>query len=239
VELSVDLICIHVMSFYSDLGRILISGGKAAYKFGKKIDGMIDTNQSQNSKESVAQEIVKTHLLLAVGGGLIPLPLVDFAAVTGVQLNMIRSLAKLYGKDFNEQLGKSVVTSLVGTSVARIAASAVKGIPVIGSILGTATQSILSGASTYAVGQVFIQHFGKGGNLTDFDAEKFKSQYKAEFEKGKEFSFRAEKEQKANASNQSKEEIFASLEKIKDLKEKGILSEEEYQSQKAKLLARI
>ncbi|MBP6795871.1 MAG: DUF697 domain-containing protein [Saprospiraceae bacterium] len=225
------------MSIYTDLGRILISGGKTAYKFGKKIDSFMDTNNQANNKNGLAQEIVKTHLLLAVGGGLIPLPFVDFAAVTGVQVNMVRSLSKLYGKDFNEQIGKSLVTALVGTSLARMAASAVKTIPLLGSILGTATQAVLSGASTYAVGQVFIHHFDKGGSLSDFSPEDLKEKYKAEFERGKEFSIRAEKEQKSNM--QSKEDIFNALEKLNSLKEKGIVSEEEYQAQKAKLLARI
>ena len=225
------------MSIYTDLGRILISGGKTAYKFGKKIDSFMDTNNLTDNKNGLAQEIVKTHLLLAVGGGLIPLPFVDFAAVTGVQVNMVRSLSKLYGKDFNEQIGKSLVTALVGTSLARMAASAVKTIPLLGSILGTATQAVLSGASTYAVGQVFIHHFDKGGSLSDFSPEDLKEKYKAEFERGKEFSIRAEKEQKS--SMQSKEDIFNALEKLSSLKEKGIVSEEEYQAQKAKLLARI
>lgn len=197
----------------------------------------MDTNNLTDNKNGLAQEIVKTHLLLAVGGGLIPLPFVDFAAVTGVQVNMVRSLSKLYGKDFNEQIGKSLVTALVGTSLARMAASAVKTIPLLGSILGTATQAVLSGASTYAVGQVFIHHFDKGGSLSDFSPEDLKEKYKAEFERGKEFSIRAEKEQKSNM--QSKEDIFNALEKLNSLKEKGIVSEEEYQAQKAKLLARI
>ena len=169
------------MSTYSEIGRILMNGGKQAFKFGKKLNSMMDNN-SKDNKTELAQEIVKTHLMIAVGGGIIPIPFVDFAAVTGIQINMIRSLSKLYGVDFNEQMGKSLVTSLVGTSIARLGASAVKTIPIIGSILGSASMSILSGASTYAVGQVFIQHFGKGGSLSDFDAEKAEQQYKQEFE---------------------------------------------------------
>lgn len=226
------------MSIYNDLGRILISGGKSAYNFGKKIDSMMDFNNKTDNKNDLAQEIVKTHLLLAVAGGLIPIPFIDFAAVTGIQVNMIRSLAKLYGQNFDEQMGKSLVTSLVGTSIARMAASAVKTIPIIGSILGSASMSVLSGASTYAVGQVFIQHFGKGGSLNDFNPEQAKKQYQQEFEKGKEFSVRTEKEQKS-AATQNKEDIFAALERLNQLKEKGILSEEEYRNQKEKLLGRL
>lgn len=226
------------MSIYTDIGRILISGSKTAFKFGKKLDSMMNNNNTSDNKNDLAQEIVKTHLLLAVGGGLIPIPFVDFAAVTGVQINMIRSLSKLFGQNFDEQIGKSLVTSLVGTSIARIAASAVKTIPIIGSILGSASMSVLSGASTYAVGQVFIQHFGRGGTLNDFNAEKAKKQYQEEFEKGKDFSIRTEKEQKTSSA-QNKEDIFAALERLNQLKEKGVLSEEEYQAQKAKLLSRI
>lgn len=224
------------MSLIEDIGRILYKGGKRAFNFGTKINSM--TDNTSNNKNDIAQEIVKTHLLLAVGGGLIPIPLVDFAAVTGVQINMIRSLAKVYAQDFNEQVGKSIVTSLVGTSLARIAASAIKTIPLIGSILGAASMSVLSGASTYAVGQVFIQHFGKGGTLHNFNPDQAKAQYNEEFEKGKQFSVRAEKEQKANQS-QTREEIFAALERLNDLKNRGVLSEEEYLAQKEKLLNRI
>ncbi len=238
VELTLNRNCITYMSTTGDIGRILIKGGKYAYKFGKKLDSMMD-NSNKDNKNVLAQEIVKTHLLLAVGGGLIPIPLVDFAAVTGVQINMIRSLSKIYGIDFNEQVGKSIVSALVGPSLGRLAASAVKAIPVIGTILGSASMSIISGASTYAVGQVFIQHFGKGGTLADFNAEKERQQYKEEFEKGKEFSIRTEKEQKSSSSQQSKEEIFASLEKLSALKDKGVISEEEYLKQKEKLLSRI
>lgn len=199
---------------------------------------MMDYNNKTDNKNDLAQEIVKTHLLLAVAGGLIPIPFVDFAAVTGIQVNMIRSLSKLYGQNFDEQMGKSLVTSLVGTSIARMAASAVKTIPIIGSILGSASMSVLSGASTYAVGQVFIQHFGKGGSLNDFNPDQAKKQYQQEFEKGKDFSVRTEKEQKS-AATQNKEDIFAALERLNQLKEKGILSDEEYRNQKEKLLGRL
>ncbi len=145
------------MSTSGDFGRILLKGGKYAFKFGKKINSIMD-NSNKDNRNELAQEVVKTHLLLAIGGGLIPIPFVDFAAVTGVQINMIRSLTKIYGIDFNEQMGKGIVTSLVGPSLGRLAASAVKAIPIIGSILGSASMSVISGASTYAVGQVFIQH---------------------------------------------------------------------------------
>ena len=91
-------------------------------------------NRNSSHNDQVAQEIVDPSLLAVVVAS-IPIPFVDFAAVTGIQVNMVRSLAKLYNVDFNEQMGKSLVTALVGTSIARMAAECSKTIPLIGSIL--------------------------------------------------------------------------------------------------------
>jgi hypothetical protein len=43
----------------------------------------------------------------------------------------------------------------------------------------------LGGASTYAIGRVFKQHFEKSGTLEDFDPEKVEGELKAELKKGK------------------------------------------------------
>ena len=42
------------------------------------------------------------------GGGLVPIPIVDIAAVGGVQLQMLRRLSEIYGVPFSDNLGKSV-----------------------------------------------------------------------------------------------------------------------------------
>jgi hypothetical protein len=38
-------------------------------------------------------------------------------------------------------------------------------------------------ASTYAVGRVFIQHFESGGTFLDFDPDKVRAHFEAEFKK--------------------------------------------------------
>lgn len=40
-----------------------------------------------------SEAIIRHHVLLAAGAGLIPLPLVDLAAVTGIQVRMLMELA--------------------------------------------------------------------------------------------------------------------------------------------------
>ncbi|OKH15221.1 DUF697 domain-containing protein [[Limnothrix rosea] IAM M-220] len=186
------------------------------------------------SNKTEATAIIKSHVIWAMGGGLIPIPLVDFAAVTAIQLEMIQQLAQLYGVNYSRSMGKTFVSALTGTTLARLGASFIKAIPGIGSVIGGASMSITSGASTYAVGQVVINHFETGGSLSDFVEEKVKSAYDSAFEKGKGYVSDLEKEEGDKAAD-----IYQTLEKLGQLKEQGVLTEEEFQTKKAELLSRI
>ena len=46
-----------------------------------------------SDKREHADAIIKKHVLLSIGGGLIPIPLVDMAAVTALQVSMLEQLA--------------------------------------------------------------------------------------------------------------------------------------------------
>jgi hypothetical protein len=70
------------------------------------------------SQRTQADAIIRSHVLWAMGGGLIPIPLVDFAAVTAVQLEMLQQLAHLYGVDYSRSNGKAFVSALTGTTLA-------------------------------------------------------------------------------------------------------------------------
>ncbi|MDH3650070.1 MAG: DUF697 domain-containing protein [Saprospiraceae bacterium] len=184
-----------------------------------------------NQKE-LANDIVKSHVMYSLGAGLVPVPLLDIAAVSVVQLDMLRQLAKVYGQDFKESAGKSWISAITGSTLARMGASLVKTIPGIGSILGGVTMSALSGASTYAIGQAFIWHFGTGGNFMDFNIEKAREIYEHEFEKGKKFA-------KEMARESEEEDPFKKLEKLAALKEKGVITEEEFEEKKKRILSEI
>ena len=185
------------------------------------------------NKKQQADSIISSHVLWSMGGGLIPLPLVDVATVTFVQLDMLEQLARLYEVEYSVSIGRSFVTALAGTSVAKLAASAVKLIPGVGTVIGTVSMSILSGATTYALGQVAISQMAAGGNFMDIDMEWARQAYKEAFEKGKEVASKLEKEP------ESVETITDTLEKLGELKEKGVITEAEFETQKEKLLARL
>ena len=195
-----------------------------------------------SNKTSHANTIIKNHIVWSMGAGFIPVPIADLFAVTAVQLDMIRQLSNLYEVDFKETSGKAIITSLSGASVARMGAGAVKFIPGVGSVLGGVTLAVLSGASTYALGEVFKAHFEKGGTFLDFDVSRIKRMYDEQFEKGKEVAKELHKEEEAKKEKEKEEEKVDKkdpLQRIKDLgemKEKGLLTEEEFNLLKKKVI---
>lgn len=146
---------------------------------------------SLQGKHTSAQNTVKTHMVSGMALGLLPAPLFDIMALSGVQLNLLRSLCKHYAVDFDEQLGKGMVSALVSGSVPVLTvlglSSFAKLIPGIGTVGGGLSMTVLAGATLYATGQVFIRHFEAGGTLQDFDSKHWQAFFKQQLEEGKAF----------------------------------------------------
>ena len=137
------------------------------------------------SSPSRAETIIRSHVVFSMAAATTPVPIADVAAVTAVQLEMIRNLAARYGSSWNAERVKAVVVSLAGASAARMGASALKSIPIAGTLVGGAAQAVLSGASTYAVGQVFRRHFERSGDPGDLDAGDLRARYRAYVARGR------------------------------------------------------
>ncbi|MGK7943670.1 MAG: DUF697 domain-containing protein [Microcystaceae cyanobacterium] len=185
------------------------------------------------SRQTEAEKIIRSHVLWAMGGGLIPIPYVDFVAVTAIQLEMLQQLARLYKVPYDQSNGKVFVSALTGTTIARLGASMLKAIPGVGSVLGGASMSVMSGASTYAVGQAGIQLFSTNGSVLDFDIDQMKNAYDQAYEQGKSYVSDLEDQEEEAA------DVYQSLEKLGKLKEQGVISDAEFQAKKQELLERI
>jgi uncharacterized protein (DUF697 family) len=140
-------------------------------------------------RTATANQWVQRYMLWSMGAGLIPVPWLDIGAVAGVQLKMLHRLSQHYGVEFSKNRGKSIIAALVGTITAHTLRRGaltgfLKSIPIIGAI-GMVSMSIFSGAMTYAIGKVFIQHFESGGTFLDFDPQKVKDHFFKHFEEGK------------------------------------------------------
>jgi uncharacterized protein (DUF697 family) len=141
-----------------------------------------------NTKAETAASLVKKHMWAATAIALVPLPWVGMGALTALQLKMLHGLSRLYEVEFSKERGTSIIAALIGgggaASVSANVGSLFRSIPLFGLIqtLGAAT---LYGASTYAVGQVFVQHFESGGTFLNLDPKQVRQYYAEEFAAGK------------------------------------------------------
>ena len=140
---------------------------------------------------------IKNHAFGAMGVGLIPLPAVDFVALIALQVNLLRKLSKFYGVPFSEEVGKKVVGALIGgyapLALAMPAISLFKAIPMVGQSVGVLALPVLAGATTYALGKVFVQHFESGGTFLNFNPSAVREYYRQQLEEGKAITRTGEK----------------------------------------------
>ncbi len=139
-------------------------------------------------RQTEAQNIVKNNIITSLASGLVPLPLFDIISLTNIQFHMIQTLAEHYEISV-DNISRSLITSVISGSIPVVsmlgAGSLLKSIPGIGSLAGSGSVSIISGATTYAVGQVFIRHFEQGGTLKDFDSSSAKNYFREQLKTGK------------------------------------------------------
>lgn len=139
--------------------------------------------------ETDVDRLIRKHVYVSMGIGLVPIPFLDFVGVTGAQLNLLRNLAQVHNVPFSKDMVKNLIGSLIGGAFpasvgARIGGSMVKIIPGIGQLLGAVGVSAVAGASTYAIGKVFNRHFVEGGTFLSFDVEKARAFYEEMFQEG-------------------------------------------------------
>ena len=143
------------------------------------------------SRSAIAENMIKTHIITGMAMGLIPLPVLDMMALSGVQANLLRLLCNHYQVDFNEQISKCIVSSMIRGALPVLTmlslSSFTKIIPGIGTLGGGISMSLLVGATVYATGQVFVRHFETGGSLEDFHYKHWQLFFEQQFEEGKVF----------------------------------------------------
>jgi uncharacterized protein (DUF697 family) len=148
------------------------------------------------------QKIIQHHMYVSMGVGMIPMPLVDLIAISSVQINMLRKLCLEYDIPFSRDAAKTGIAALLGgvipVSLSGALASLVKAIPIVGHTTSAIVMPAVSGAMTYAVGKVFVQHFESGGTFLTFKPEKVRAYYQQMFEEGKDVAAETETTEKAS-----------------------------------------
>lgn len=215
-----------------------LNGYHTASQILQIVNSFSNSDMEQEAKSLRANDIIKNHVGFAASAGLIPVPGADLAAVTAVQLNMLRQLAGLYNVKFMDNIGKNIITAIAGSSIARVGASLIKAIPGVGTVIGEMSMAALSGASTYALGKMFARHFANGGTLDNFDIKSSKKVYEEELKNGKKVANEVAHTEGVKP-NDATDDVVVKLKKLAELKEAGVLSEEEFQQMKAKLIAQF
>lgn len=143
-----------------------------------------------SERQMQAQQLVKTYSTWTAGAGLIPLPALDVVAIGGLQLKMISDLAEHYELPFRKDRGKALIAALLGGAMSTrltygAGGSLLKAIPIVGQFGGLLAMPTFAAATTYAIGQVFVQHFESGGTFLDFDPAAVREHYQREFDKAR------------------------------------------------------
>lgn len=137
-----------------------------------------------------ADEIVNKYSRWAIAPGVLPVPFVDWAVLSGLQLKMIHELCQLYEVPFSQDRAKIILTTvLAGAAPHATTLGAVgmfgryfKALPGIGTIAGIATSTAAAVGTTYAVGAVFARQLEEGATLDAMDARKMSEDVKAKYE---------------------------------------------------------
>lgn len=157
-----------------------------------------------SEREQKALKTTRNYMWWSMGAGLIPVPFLDLAAVSGVQVKMVAEIAKIYEVPFHEARGKALVGSLLGSIVpASLSFGAIgsmlKAVPAVGALAGAPAMVMFSGGAAWALGRVFIQHFESGGTFLNFEPDQVKEYFKQQFAEGQKVAATLKTEEKAGA----------------------------------------
>jgi uncharacterized protein (DUF697 family) len=190
--------------------------------------------------EKDAEAIVRRHVGYSMLGGAIPVPLLDLAAVTAVQLDMLKQLAKAYRVPFDSASARAFVTSvtsaLAGNLLARLGASLIKFVPGIGWAAGGVAQVVVTGASTYAVGQLFKRLFRGRHSLEDLSPEVVKDEVSRYFEQGKDV---AESLWKSRRASGPAPDALEALDHLARLRASEAFDPEQFLNRRLKVLEHV
>ena len=152
---------------------------------------------------------------------------------------MLKKVCKIYGVEFTEASGKSWLSTLAVNTSTHLGVSLMKALPGIGTLGGGLMMSGLSGASTFAIGQVAIRHFEDGGDMSDMEASQYGEYFQEMMEEGKEFVRKKTGWKKPESSGATYPDPVKRMEDLQKLHKMGAITDEEYETMKAKIMSEL
>jgi uncharacterized protein (DUF697 family) len=189
------------------------------------INRIMEADYDASTPEEKQASVKEVISACAIAAGVVtvqPLPLLDIALLTPIQIAMVRAVGRIHGYSLDKKAVMEILSAFGASLVAQGAILAgAKFVP----IFGWAVAIAMAYALTYAIGEVSDHYFKNGrGVSSDELQDRFKQVYKEK---------KAEKESQIRGNKTLKKK----LEALKKAKEDGILSEEEFEKKKAEVMA--
>ena len=184
--------------FNNEMAEQTMSGEKTTTSFTGDGDNGISQSKELTSQPSIrsrGEELAKLYANWAAASGGIPVPLIDMAIITGVQVKLVASLAKLYGVSLSKHRARTALLSITGGGTA-VAAGGVAKLALPGTIslfgsasksaigFGTVLGSIAIGAfaysSTILIGSLFMDAFEKSISFSKKEVDNIAEKYSKE-----------------------------------------------------------
>ena len=149
-----------------------------------------DTVPAETSETTrKADATVRTHAVGSAVVGAIPVGPLVMVVLLALNLKMVHKLSRIYGVEFDKDLGKAAIYSFVGACGAgAIGGRVIWGlstlVPVAGQFIQAITVPVFAAGFTYGIGKLFTQHFAAGGTFLDFHPEDVRDHFYAEFQQG-------------------------------------------------------
>jgi uncharacterized protein (DUF697 family) len=117
-------------------------------------------------RRRAAEKVVGRYKVYAALGGLFPMPAINVAGLTAINMRMVKALCDRYELPFEGNQTRSIIMGLIGgsvpTGIGFAAASVVGLVFPVGAFVGLAASSASAAAMTRAIGLMFIDYFENG-----------------------------------------------------------------------------
>ena len=137
--------------------------------------------QLRDIYSKAAHPHIIAYSLISGLAGAVPVPFVDIPVVTLVQAKMFQTIGSIYNYKLNKKNWTEITSALGLTLLSNIGRrELIKLIPVY----GLAVSSVLTAATTYALGKTLTVYFQNLRNGKELSNELFRIVYKEQFEQG-------------------------------------------------------
>ncbi|MEM7153343.1 MAG: DUF697 domain-containing protein [Myxococcota bacterium] len=185
------------------------------------LDGNYD-DASEAEKARAVRELVQVCSVSAGAMTVQPIPLLDTALITPVQIGLVQGIGKIHGHKLDHKSIVEILSTFGASVVAQnLIMAAAKLIPFFGWVVTIS----MAYALTWAIGEVSDHYFRNGRNVDE-------AELKAMFER-----IYASKKEEKSKEHKRDSTLKAKLEQLKEARKSGLLTDEEFEAKKAAVLA--